>query len=90
MMREKLTDAHTDSLSLDDALKIAKEVWAIGMKASRAEQSSTDGDSEGVFADENQLREFLTEELKNSSVEVAVLQHSRASSSKFRLLTALD
>jgi len=87
MMKERLANTDTNSLCLEDALEFAKEVWAIGRKVSLDEQSSADSDAEGVFADENQLREFLTEELKNGSVEAAALQRSRESTSKFRLLT---
>ncbi len=85
MMKEKLTDTDTNSLSLEDVLKFAKEVWAIGRKVSLDEPSSVDSDADSVFADEHQLCEFLAEELKNGSVEAAVLQRSKASSSKFQL-----
>ena len=69
--------------SLDEALKLAAQTWAVGMEI--AERS---GQAEG---DESKREEIdtvkvLKEALKSRHVEAAVLDRNRPASSKFRLL----
>jgi proteasome alpha subunit len=69
--------------SLDDALKLAAQTWAVGMEtADRA------GESEGkeAEADEIDTVKVLKEHLKTRHVEAAVLDRNRPATNRFRLL----
>jgi len=77
--------------NLEDTLKYALEVWAIGRKISDAETSYSDDEhSEIAKADEQELHNLIKEELQNGAIEAAVLQSSKTSSSKFRLLSKTE
>jgi hypothetical protein len=73
-------------------LKSALEVWAIGRKISNAEDSSVPDDEHSEIAkmDELTLHNLIKEELKHGAIEAAILQKSRISSSKFRLLSKME
>jgi proteasome alpha subunit len=69
--------------SLDDALKLAAQTWAVGMET--AERS---GESEAKDAQPEEIDtvKILKEHLKVRHVEAAVLDRNRPPSSRFRLL----
>ena len=91
-MLKKLSEMQAgDTSTLEDALKCALEVWAIGRKISNAETSYSDDEhSEIAKADEQELHNLIKEELQHGSIEAAVLQSSQTSSSKFRLLSKTE
>jgi hypothetical protein len=69
--------------SLDEALKLAAQTWAVGMET--AEHA---GQAEGEEAKREEIDtvKVLKENLKARHVEAAVLDRTRPASSKFRLL----
>ena len=92
-MLKRLSEMQTDNPpALEDALKSALEVWAIGRKISDAEDSSVSDDEHSEIAkiDELKLHNLIKEELQHGSIEAAVLQNSKTSSSKFRLLSKTE
>ena len=85
------TSGDTTLPNLEDALKYALEVWAIGRKISDAENSYSDDEhSEIAKPDEQELHNLIKEELQNGTIEAAVLQSSKTSSSKFLLLSKTE
>ncbi len=73
-------------LTLDAALKLALETWAVGRCA--MEETAADrkeAEQKGSAADRD-YKKLLTEELKNSAVEAAVLDRTISSATKFRML----
>ncbi len=92
-MLKRLSEMHTGNPPvLERALKFALEVWAIGRKISNAEDASVSDDkhSEISKVDEVELHNLIKEELQHGAIEAAVLQRSKISSSKFRLLSKMD
>ncbi|MBM3237221.1 hypothetical protein FJZ31_13090 [Candidatus Poribacteria bacterium] len=92
-MLKRLSEMQTGNPPvLERALKFALEVWAIGRKISSAEDSSVSDDEHSEIAkmDELTLHNLIKEELKHGAIEAAVLQKSRISSSKFRLLSKME
>jgi proteasome alpha subunit len=92
-MLKRLSEIQTGNPPvLERALKSALEVWAIGRKISNAEDSSVPDDEHSEIAkmDELTLHNLIKEELKHGAIEAAILQKSRISSSKFRLLSKME
>ncbi|MFQ6041325.1 MAG: hypothetical protein ACE5PV_10755 [Candidatus Poribacteria bacterium] len=88
-MLKRLSEIQTDNPpALEEALKFALEAWAIGRKISDSGDSSVSGDEDSEIAktDELEIHNLIREELHDGAIEAAVLQGSKASSSKFRLL----
>jgi proteasome alpha subunit len=92
-MRRRLSEIQDGTPTLEDALKSALEAWAIGRNISHAEDSSLSSDDEHFendIVDEREIRNFIKSELQHSTIEAAVLESSRKSSSKFRLLSKTE
>lgn len=84
-MRDHLTDL-SENLELDRAIELALETWAIGRELSI--ESPEDDESEHFEIDLEKLRQTISESLKSGEIEAGVLEISRRSKSKFRLLSA--
>ena len=91
-MQNYLSAAETSELPLDSALQLALETWVVGWELG-VQQTDADSDGEGnahsePATDKAQLHEVLREELKSGEIEGAVLEASRQSNNKFRLLAS--
>ena len=91
-MQNYLSAADTSELSLDSALQLALEMWVVGWELG-VQQTDTDSDEDGnehsePTMDKERLHEVLRDELKSGEIEGAVLEASRRSNNKFRLLTS--
>lgn len=69
--------------SLDESLKLAAKVWAVGMETAQAGKSTGEDESKTEAID---VAKVLKESLKTRHVEAAVLERSRPATSQFRLL----
>ena len=91
-MQDYLSAAEASELSLDSALQLALETWVVGWELG-VQQTDTDSDEEGndrlePTLDQERLHEVLRDELKSGEIEGAVLETSRRSNNKFRLLAS--
>src|SRR5262249_34434061 len=69
--------------SLEDALKLAAQTWAVGMDTAEQNAGKSDEETEKREVDTEKV---LKEHLKSRHVEAAVLERSGPPSRKFRLL----
>jgi proteasome alpha subunit len=82
-MEKFLRSKHVAGKSLDDALSVALDAWAIGHRA-----LSDDADDE--LPDEADIAKHRSEHLGSTSVEAAVLEHGAAFPSTWRALREAD
>ena len=91
-MQNYLSASDASEPSLTSALQLALETWAVGWELSLQETDadSDEGENENSEStiDTERLHEVLRDELKSGEIEGAVLQASRRSNNKFRLLTS--
>ncbi|MCZ6677772.1 MAG: hypothetical protein O7E52_11035 [Candidatus Poribacteria bacterium] len=94
-MQKYLSAADTSELSLIAALQLALETWTVGWELSLqqtegalAELEEQENTRSEATIDPERLHEVLRNELKEGEIEAGVLQASRRSNSKFRLLTS--
>jgi proteasome alpha subunit len=69
--------------SLDDALKLAAQTWAVGMETV---ERNSESDAKEAQPEEIDTVKALKEHLKTRHVEAAVLDRNRPATSRFRLL----
>lgn len=91
-MQNYLSTADASEFSLTSALQLALETWVVGWElgVQQAEDHSDEDANEGSepTMDKERLHEVLRDELKSGEIEGAVLEASRQSNNKFRLLTS--
>ena len=90
-MQNYLSTPDASEFSLTSALQLALETWVVGWELG-VQQTDADSDentNEGSEStiDKERLHEILRDELKAGEIEGAVLETSRRSNNKFRLLT---
>ena len=91
-MQNYLSAADASEFSLTSALQLALEAWVVGWELG-VQQTDDDSDEEAnegaeSTIDKERLHEVLRDELKAGEIEGAVLETSRRSNNKFRLLTS--
>ena len=91
-MQNYLSAADTSESSLTDSLQLALETWVVGWELG-LQQTEADSDEDGnegseLTTDKERLHEVLRDELQAGEIEGAVLETSRRTNSKFRLLTS--
>ena len=91
-MQNYLSAADVSEFSLTDALQLALETWVVGWELG-LQQTDADSDEEAnegseLTTDKERLHEVLRDELKAGEIEGAVLETSRRSNNKFRLLNS--
>jgi hypothetical protein len=91
-MQNYLSAADTSESSLTDSLQLALETWVVGWELG-LEQTDADADedtneSSELTTDRERLHEVLRDELQAGEIEGAVLETSRRTNNKFRLLTS--
>ena len=91
-MQNYLSTADASEFSLTSALQLALETWVVGWElgVQQAEDHSDEDANEGSepTMDKERLHQVLRDELKSGEIEGAVLEASRQSNNKFRLLTS--
>ena len=91
-MQNYLSAADPSEFSLTSALQLSLETWVVGWElgVQQAEDDSDEDTNEGseTTMDKERLHEVLQGELKSGEIEGAVLETSRRSNNKFRLLTS--
>ena len=93
-MQNYLSAADASDSSLTTALQLALETWVVGWELG-VQETETDSDEETnegseLTMDKDRLHEVLRDELKSGEIEGAVLETSRRSNNKFRLLTSAE
>lgn len=93
-MQNYLSAADTSEFSLTSALQLALETWVVGWELG-VQQTDGDSDEGGnevseSTMDQERLHEVLRDELGSGEIEGAVLEASRRSNNKFRLLTSAE
>ena len=91
-MQNYLSAADISELSLTASLQLALETWVVGWELG-LEQTDGDSDEDGhevsePTIDQTRLHEVLRDELGSGEIEGVVLEASRRSHSKFRLLSS--
>ena len=91
-MQNYLSAADASEFSLTSALQLALETWVVGWELG-VQQTDADSGEDGnelteSTMDKERLHEILRDELKLGEIEGAVLETSRRSNNKFRLLTS--
>ena len=91
-MQNYLSAADASDSSLTAALQLALETWVVGWELG-VQQTETDSDEEAnegseLTSDKARLHEVLRDELQVGEIEGAVLETSRRTNNKFRLLTS--
>ena len=91
-MQNYLSAAEASDSSLAAALQLALETWVVGWELG-IQETETDSDEETnegseLTMDKERLHEVLRVELQTGDIEGAVLETSRRSNNKFRLLTS--
>jgi proteasome alpha subunit len=91
-MKDHLSASDSEERSLDSAVRFALETWAIGRDLSLQADDLSEEDEQGTEShlDESQWRDVLKKELENGQIEAGVLDTSRRSNSKFRLLDSAE
>ena len=90
-MKNHLSASDSENLSLESAVQLALETWAIGRDLSlQVDELSADEQEKESHLNEDQLRDILKKELEDGQIEVGVLDMSRRSNSKFRLLDSTE
>ena len=91
-MQDYLSATDASDVSFTAALQLALETWVVGWELG---VQHTDGDSDEEdnevsesTMDKERLHEILRDELQSGEIEGAVLETSRRSNNKFRLLTS--
>ena len=91
-MQNYLSTDDASEFSLTSALQFALETWVVGWELSVQQTDVDSGEAEDKqpesTMDKGRLHEVIREELKLGKIEGAVLETSRRSNSKFRLLTS--
>ena len=91
-MQNYLSAADASESSLTTALQLALETWVVGWELG-VQETDADSDEDAnegseLTMDKEQLHEVLRNELQAGEIEGAVLETSRRSNNKFRLLTS--
>jgi proteasome alpha subunit len=91
-MKNHLSASDSENRSLESAVRLALETWAIGRDLSLQADDLSEEDEQGneSHLNEDQLRDVLKRELEDGQIEVGVLDTSRRSNSKFRLLHSTE
>ena len=91
-MQNYLSTADASKSSLASALQLALETWVVGwelgVQQTDADSEETEDEHSESTIDKERLHEVLRDELKSGEIEGAVLETSRQSNNKFRLLTS--
>ncbi len=91
-MQNYLSAADASESSLTAALQLALETWVVGWELGlqQTDAVSDEATNEGseLTMDKDRLHEVLRDELKSGEIEGAVLETSRRSNNKFRLLNS--
>lgn len=83
-MQERLLPVDTD-LTLENALAVAVETWAIGHQLAQPSRTGGEEDEPGTEAP---VHQHLRQMLERMTIEAAVMEHDSPLESRFRLLEA--
>ena len=86
-MQRYLDASNSTDGTLISTARLALETWAVGRDLSLQEDDDSTEDAESNV-DRERIHDVLKEELKSGQIEAAVLDSTRRSNSKFRLLEA--
>ena len=87
VMHQYLASSESSDGTLVSTARLALETWAVGRGLSLQEEDGSDSNEDvELHVDHKQMHDVLKQELKEGQIEAAVLDTTRRSNSKFRLL----
>ena len=87
VMHKYLSSSDSSDGTMVSAVRLALETWAVGRDLSLQEDADSDeGEDVELHVDRERMHDLLNKELKDGEIEAGVLDTTRRSNSKFRLL----